>query len=377
VDLAYADETNEVAGLARRIGLDKVYPAARPAEQAGRVDDDTWRVLLDSGLTAVVAAEHGGDGFLDTVTHMIAAENFAYGDAGIALAALWSGAAAWLLSKYGSPAQKECARLLRTDVSTRGSIAIYEPFARGCGEWTTNIIIENGHVVVRGSKVAVPFATESDSIIVFGRELGTDTVHAVVVPADHPGLRFEPIYGAVALEAAPTCEVHIDATLPAEALLGAGTLLNSIDLALGVERIRLLGGAVAVGTAQRSIDYAAKYATERVAFGRPIAGFQGVSFMLAEKQMRVEAARLELAETAVDLDAGVADESLLVQLRTAVTATVNYATEVAAMTTRDAVQVLGGHGFMIDHPVEMWFRSAAALATLDFDPLYSTFAAAV
>jgi alkylation response protein AidB-like acyl-CoA dehydrogenase len=113
-----------------------------------------------------------------------------------------------------------------------------------------------------------------------------------------------------------------------------------------------------------------------------------VSFLLADKQMRVEAARLAVAEAASLIDAaaagaggawadGGAGADGLAPLRRAVRETVNYAADAAAMTTRDAVQVLGGHGFLTDHPVELWYRSAAALAALDFDPLCSAFAPAV
>jgi alkylation response protein AidB-like acyl-CoA dehydrogenase len=93
--------------------------------------------------------------------------------------------------------------------------------------------------------------------------------------------------------------------------------------------------------------------------------------------MRVEAARLAVAEAASLIDSGAAGADGLAPLRQAVREAVNYATDAAAMTTRDAVQVLGGHGFLSDHPVELWYRSAAALAALDFDPLCSAFAPAV
>jgi alkylation response protein AidB-like acyl-CoA dehydrogenase len=169
---------------------------------------------------------------------------------------------------------------------------------------------------------------------------------------------------------------NFDLTLPADAALGGGSL-DPVALAVSVERIRLILAAVAVGVAQRAIDYASEYARERVAFGRPIAGFQGVSFLLAEKQMRVEAARLAVAEAASLIDGAAAGADALGPLRRAVRETVNYAADAAAMTTRDAVQVLGGHGFLSDHPVELWYRSAAALAALDFDPLCSAFAPAV
>ena len=376
MELAQSDELGAVAELARGLGLDKLSPAARSAEAAGRVDDTVWQALTDSGLTTVVRTEHGGDGLIDAVTHMVAAEHLAYGDPGIALAALWSGAAALLLSEHGTAAQAEHAGHLRSDPSARGSLAMYEAFGRGPDEWATAITSDGSRLVVRGSKAAVPFAAEADVLVVLGTDPSAGTLRAAVVPRDDAGVTLDPAYGSIGLDAAPSRAVSFDVSLPADAALG-GESFDPAALALSVERIRLLVGAVAVGTAQRALDYAAAYAQDRVAFGRPIAGFQGVSFLLADKQMRVEAARLEVAEAAASIDLGHAGADNLRSLRRAVREAVNYATETAAMTTRDAVQVLGGHGFLIDHPVELWYRSAAALAALDFDPLCSAFAPAV
>jgi alkylation response protein AidB-like acyl-CoA dehydrogenase len=103
-----------------------------------------------------------------------------------------------------------------------------------------------------------------------------------------------------------------------------------------------------------------------------IAGFQGVSFPLAEAQMRINELRLELGEIAADLEGEPRADS-----SAAVTKLVSYAGEVAAETTRTAVQTLGGHGFIVDHPVELWYRSAATLATLDFDLTPSSSVAAI
>jgi alkylation response protein AidB-like acyl-CoA dehydrogenase len=380
VDLTPSDELIAVAELARHLGLEKLSPAARSAEEAGQVDGAVWRALTESGLVAGLRAEHGGDGLLDAGAQMTAAENLAYGDPGIALAALWSGAAGTLLSEHGTAEQGERARRLSRDAAARGAIAMYEGFGRGPDEWTTTIGGGAGTITVRGSKVGVPFAATADPLIVVGADADTGTLRAVVVPAGDPGVTLEPADGAIALAATQSLAANFDVTLPAEAALGGGAL-DPVALAVSVERTRLILAAVAVGTAQRAIDYASAYARERVAFGRPIAGFQGVSFLLADKQMRVEAARLAVAEAASLIDGAAAGAGGgadgLVRLRRAVRETVNYATDAAAMTARDAVQVLGGHGFLTDHPVELWYRSAAALAALDFDPLCSAFAPAV
>ena len=386
MDLTPPDELIAVAELARGLGLEKLAPAARSAEAAGQVDSAVWRALTESGLVAGLRAEHGGDGLIDAATQMVAAENLAYGDPGITLAALWSGAAASLLSEHGTAEQGERARRLSRDGAARAAIAMYEGFGRGPDEWTTTVGGGGGTVTVRGTKVGVPFAATADPLIVVGTDADTGALRAVVVPAGAPGVTLGPADGSIALAATQCLVANFDVTLPADAELG-GRSPGPVALAVSVERTRLILAAVAIGTAQRAIDYASEYATERVAFGRPIAGFQGVSFLLADKQMRVEAARLAVAEAASLIDAaagaggawadGGAGADRLAPLRRAVRETVNYAADAAAMTTRDAVQVLGGHGFLTDHPVELWYRSAAALATMDFDPLCSAFAPAV
>jgi alkylation response protein AidB-like acyl-CoA dehydrogenase len=372
VELTLSDELTAVADLARAIGLEKLSPAARAAESARRVEDDVWMAMVQTGLTVLTATTDDGDGMVDAVTHVIAAENFAYGDPGIAAGALWSGATAMLLSQHGTPEQADQASRQWSDPAARGALAMYEPYGRGPDEWTTAVSSHDGSVTVRGSKVAVPFAHEAETLIVVGNDPGTGLLHAVLVPRDSKGVTLHPVYGSVGLDAAPMSAVDFDLTMPAGSLLGGGSL-DPIALAVCIERVRLLLGAVAIGVAQRAIDYASAYATDRVAFGRPIAGFQGVSFLLADKQIRVEAARLQVAFAATEVDAGASDLPALGRIRLAVRDAVNYAADVAAMTTRDAVQVLGGHGFIVDHPVELWYRAAAALAALDFDPLCSSF----
>lgn len=375
MDVTPTEELAAVAELARSLGLERLSPAARAARPGGHVDGPVWRALADSGLVAPTRTEHGGDGLIDAVTHMVAAENLGYGDPGIALAALANGAAATLLSEHGTPGQADLARRLTADATARGALALYEGFGRGPDEWTTSIGDRDGQVTVHGTKVAVPFAADAEVLIVVGA--GPDgSPRAAVVPRGAAGVTVEPDDGGIALTETAARTVRFSATLPAAAVLGGGSL-DPAALALSVERTRLLVAAVAVGTAQRAIDYASAYATERVAFGRPIAGFQGVSFLLADKQMKVEAARLEVAEAAGRIDRGGTSAGQIARLRLAVRDAVSYATETAALTTRDAVQVLGGHGFLADHPVELWYRSAAALAALDFDPLCSAFAPAV
>lgn len=371
LNLEPPEEHAAVAEMARTIGLDVLFPAARDAEAACAVPAPVWKSLLETGLIVAVPEEKGGDGVPDAMTHMLAVEQLAYGDPGITVAAAWSGAAAFLLGRHGSPEQDGLLARLLTDPESRGAVAVYEGFGRAPDEYATTISVAGDQVRVVGRKVGVPFADVADAIIVIGSDAATGRLRAVVVPGGTPGVSVERRTGGLALGAAGLASVSFDVTVPAENLVG-GPAVDSPALARSVERIRLIAAAALIGTAQRAIDYASQYATERVAFGRPIAGFQGISFPLAEAQIRVAELRLELGDVCSRLDSGPFDD-----LSAAVTRLVGYAGETGAETTRNAVQTLGGHGFIVDHPVEIWYRSAAALAVLDFDPAQSSFQAAL
>ena len=177
--------------------------------------------------------------------------------------------------------------------------------------------------------------------------------------------------GHLGLDAARAGAVDLDLEIGDAGLLG-GPDADPDLLARLVSRLRLSTAALALGTARRAREYASAYAMERVAFAKPIAAFQGVSFMLADAEMQIAAARLEVWDVATSLERADIDA-----LERAVSLAVNYATAVACSVTRDAVQVLGGHGFIEDHPVERWYRSAAALSAVDFDPTCVPFSAAL
>jgi alkylation response protein AidB-like acyl-CoA dehydrogenase len=367
LELEPAEELAAVAEVARSIGLDVLSPAAREAETARAVPAAAWRALLDSGLTVPVAEDRGGGGVLDTMTHMLAVENLAYGDPGIAVAAAWSGAAAFLLGRHGTLDQDALLSRLLTDPDARGSVALYEGFGRAPAEYATTITVAGDSARVAGRKVGVPFSARAESFIVVGNDAASGTLRAVVVRAGTPGVLIEPDLGGIAIDAAGIASVSYDVSVPSTNLVG-GADADWRMLAQSVERIRLISAAAQIGTAQRAIDYASRYAVDRIAFGRPIASFQGISFPLAEAQMRVAELRLELRVIATRLDTDPFED-----LSDAVSRLVSYAGEVGAETTRNAVQTLGGHGFIIDHPVELWYRSAAALAALDFDLNLSSF----
>jgi len=361
-----------VKDMCGAIATDVVAPNARQAEADGAVPPNVWKALVETGLTQAVDEKLGGSGVPDTLTHVIAAESLAYGDPGIALAALWNGAVAFLLGQHGGKTHRDQLDQLLSDVDLRAGLAVYEGYGRGPDESTTTIERSAvGDVRISGRKVAVPFAGTAAFYLVVGVDPATGGLRLATVQADTPGVTVAPYDGALALQAAALGTVGFDVTVPESALVG-GVETDGASLLASIQRVRLLVAAAQLGTGQRAVDYASKYATERIAFGQPIAAFQGISFPLAEAQMRLAQLRLEIEEAASRLDLDdFKDHS------DAIGAALAYAAEIGPEAGRTGVQTLGGHGFIKDHPVEIWYRSSAALSALDFDPHATPFTAAL
>jgi alkylation response protein AidB-like acyl-CoA dehydrogenase len=367
MELEFGDVDDAVKALARTLALEVLSPAARAAERAGSVPQPVWRTLFESGLTAAVPESLGGGGVLSPLGQQIAVQNLAYGDPGIAMAAVWSGAVAGTIAEHGSDQQREMIATLISDPTARSGIALYEGFGRSPEDFETSIELEGSVVRVVGTKVAVAFAGLANPMIVVGRDPKSGYLRGALITGPTDGVKIAPLSKGLALDAAQLTTVSFDASLPATALLG-GPDYDHEGFTLTIQRLRLMAGSALLGAAQRATEYAGQYATERVAFGRPIAAFQGLSFPLAESLIRIEASRLEIADLVTSQSAISAE-----RYNQCVSDAVAYASIVAVEATRHAVQCLGGHGFVEDHPVELWYRSASALAALDFDPVYKPF----
>jgi alkylation response protein AidB-like acyl-CoA dehydrogenase len=369
-DLDVSDERLAVRDLGRGLGLDVLSPAAKEAERSRGIPAAVARALHESGLTVLAHEADGGGGIPEVGTHMVAVEALAYGDPGITMAALWAGAGALFLSRCATPAQAAASMpSLLADPASTGVVALYEGFGRAPSEFTTTMTEEPGGTWrVRGRKLCVANADAAAVLIVVGVDPSSGRLRAALFAGGtrHNGVMATRDDERLALGAAPTFTVTIDATVHDDDLLG-GRHADPTALDHAVGWFRLLVAAAQCGTAQRATDYASKYATERIAFGKPIATFQGVSFMLADSAIRIGAARLEMLDAAAHIDAGISGSE------DAVNKAVNYCGAVATAATRDAIQVLGGHGFITDHPVELWYRSSAALSVLDHDPLLANF----
>jgi alkylation response protein AidB-like acyl-CoA dehydrogenase len=185
--------------------------------------------------------------------------------------------------------------------------------------------------------------------------MGSNGLCALMVPAKVDGLQISADVQKLGLIAAPSVSYSFtDAAIPASCMLGEPGNRGSIRAAT---LYNILRAGVACGMARAALEYAMDYAKERIAFGRPIVSYQGIAFMVSEMAMKLDAARLLLWRAATSWDR---DDEIDTLVREAEWAQ-HQALENAKSATIDAIQIMGGAGFMQDHPAEMWMRNAAAM----------------
>jgi alkylation response protein AidB-like acyl-CoA dehydrogenase len=214
--------------------------------------------------------------------------------------------------------------------------------------------------VVNGTKAWITHGRDADFYNIFCRTGGAGArgISCLLADAGTPGLLPQKAEKVMGLRSSAPAQIVFDnCRVPADRLVGAeGAGFGIAMEALASGRLGI--AACAVGLAQAALDYAVAYAKEREQFGRPIAEFQGVGFLLADMATQISAARALLLSAARLKDAGrpFATEAAKAKL---------FATDVAMRVTTDAVQVLGGAGYVSDHPVERWFREAKVLQIVE------------
>lgn len=343
----------------------EIRPAAREAEAAKEVPERVSKQVAEMGFGASVPEEFGGSGVFDAVTTVLIAEELAWGDPGIAASILWAGQPALLISLAGTDDQRS-ANLEPFTTGAKGSVLMYERDGEPFAPRTTARKFGNDWKI-DGEKVCVPSPSGADTRILIAGIEGSDEIGAFIVPksASTKVKRDDNDAGKIGLRAAHTGIVEFDGVIvPGDSILG-GDARNPRTLQRAISICRLQTGSIALGLARAAAEYAAEYASDRIAFGKPIGAFQGVAFMVTDMAMDVDATRLLIWDAASRLDAGDSAER-------AVELANSKATKTAMRCGTDSVQVLGGHGYIVDHPVEKWYRDAGVLSsvegTLSADP---------
>jgi alkylation response protein AidB-like acyl-CoA dehydrogenase len=357
----YAFEPNEeqrmLVDAVKRYAANDLRPAAREADEAGELPQDLIEKGWELGvLQASIPEDYGGFGEHSAVTSVLAAEELGWGD-------LAGGIAVMLPSTYALP-----ILLAGTDEQKSGLLppvieaewkpyttALIEPsFDFYAGELSTKVVLKDGGYVLNGTKAYVPFADKAEAFVVYA-DLDGKT-QAFVVPANTEGLTVGDRDLLMGIRGLPTFKLTLeDVNLPAEARLG-GDEGHDLEPILASSYVAI--SALAIGMSRAAYEYALEYAKEREAFDVPIAQKQSIAFMLAEMATEIESVRLLVWEAAWKLDVGKEDAFKSAYLA------FNAASDTTMMVTDRAVQILGGHGYIREHPVEMWMRNGGGIPTL-------------
>ena len=336
----------------------EVRPFAREADEIGEFN---WKAVHKMGplgmLGLNIPEEFGGPG-IDAVSAAIAIEELGWGCGSMALAiAAHNGLGSTPIVLYGSDAQKEkWLPMVSSGQNKLGSLALTEPGAGSDlqGGISTKAEKEGDTWVINGTKMWCTNASIAEYIITLVRtapEAGSHSMSMILVPTDTPGLTIGPAEKKMGLHGSPTHAVtYENVRLPMDALLGEeGKGLHQTLSTLDGGRISI--GAISVGLAQASFEYATDYARERQAFGKPIANLQAIQWMLAEMATNIEAARTLLYKAAWLKEQGrpYSMEASMAKM---------FATEMAEKVCRDAIQVHGGYGYSSEYPVERLYRDA-------------------
>jgi alkylation response protein AidB-like acyl-CoA dehydrogenase len=354
-------EAQDLLDLVAQIADRELAPRASAAEAAGEFPRDVFTTLGRAGLLALPYPEDLGGGGQPYEVYLQVLEEVAARWQAVALGMSVHVLSCFPVVAWGTPEQQ--GRWLRPMLGgeTLGAYCLSEPH---CGSdaaaLTTRAERVGDTYRVTGTKAWITHAGAADfyNLMVRTGGPGPAGISCLVAPAGTPGLTVAAPEHKMGMNASPTAQVHLDAAeVDAADLVGAeGDGFRIAMQALDAGRLGI--AACAVGLARAALAQAVEYARQRTAFGQPIAGFQGLQFMLADMDTQVHAARALLLEAARLKDAGRPYSTAAARAKL-------LATDVAMAVTTDAVQVLGGAGYTTDFPVERYMREAKVLQIVE------------
>jgi acyl-CoA dehydrogenase len=348
------EEHRDFRDAIRQIADERVRPRAAEIDAAGEYPWDIRRLLGEHDVLALpFDTEYGGTG-TGTLMLQIAVEEIAKACASSALILMIQELGTLPIARSGSDELKQ--RLLPRCATGEWSPAfcLSEPEAGSDpSAMRTTAVRDGDEWVINGTKNWITNASIADFYVVFAMtDRERRRMSAFVVEADREGFSVPKLEHKLGIRGSPTgSPVFEDVRVPAANLIGAEGEGLPIALAT-LERTRLGAAAQAVGIAQGATDFANEYAKERIAFGRPINEFQGVQFKLADMETRTAAARELLYKACAMADR---DEPALGKYSSMAKL---FASDTAMAVTIDAVQVLGGYGYVSEYPVERMMRDA-------------------
>ena len=342
----------------RRMVERHVAPIASEIDENNRFPRELVEVFGDMGLLQLwVPQEYGGPGGDLTSVCLVKEEIAKVSESAALLAGNNSFGLVLPILNFGTEAQKRHYLGLAAKGRTLTAVAITESgTGSDVSSMKTRAVKDGDSWLITGSKIYITFGSVAHFILVFARTSegkGANGISAFVVDTSLPGFSHGPEDRKMGIRGVPNVPIYLDnVRVPAENMIGPeGQAFKTCMRILDLNRPTI--GAISVGLAQGATDQAAAYARQRIQFGRAIAEFQGIQFMLADMQMQTEAARCLLYDCT-----RMADREDWNGFSAKVSMVKCFASDTAMKVTTDAVQIFGGAGYMRDFPVERYMRDA-------------------
>ena len=353
---AIPQELLDFRATIRQIADEKIAPRAAEIDEKGEYPWDIRELLAEHDVLGLpFSEEHGGTG-TGTLMLQMAVEEIARVCASSALILMVQELSTLPIALFGSDELKERYLPRCATGEWSGAFCLSEPEAGSdTGALRTSAVADGDDWVINGTKNWITNVGIADFYVVFAKtDRENNRITAFVVDKDTPGLSIGKLENKLGIKGSPTGSPSFeDVRVPASNVIGE--VGRGIRVALGtLERTRLGAGAQAVGIAQGATDYAANYARERIAFGKPINALQAIQFKLADMETGTAAARELLYKACAMADrperpADLGKWTSMAKL---------FASDNAMRVTVEAIQVLGGDGYVKEYPVERYLRDA-------------------
>ncbi len=355
-------DQREIQDLARRFTADAITPNAAEWDEKHIFPRDTIRAAGELGFGSIYVSEEWGGIGLGRMEAALIMEAMAYGCPSTSAFISIHNMASWMIDTYGGQAVKEKYLPGMVPMEVLGSYCLTEAGSGSdAAALKTRAVRDGDHYVVSGSKQFISGGGQNEVYVVMVRTGadGPKGISCVVIEKDMPGVSFGARERKLGWHSQPTAQVNFDEVrVPVENLLGQEGQGFSIAMS-GLDGGRLNIGACSLGGAQRCIDETVRYTKERKQFGQSIADFQNTQFMLADMLTELEAARALLYAAAAKVTAAAPDKTRFAAMAK------RLATDTGSSVVDRALQLHGGYGYLMDYPIERFWRDLRVHSILE------------
>lgn len=356
------DDQREIQELARRFTADAITPHAAEWDEKHIFPRETIKAAAELGFASIYVSEESGGIGLGRLESALIMEAMAYGCPSTSAFISIHNMASWMIDRFGAQAVKDKYLPGLVAMDQMASYCLTEPGSGSdAAALKTRAVRDGDHYVVTGSKQFISGGGQNELYVTMVRtgEEGPKGITCLVIEKDMPGVSFGANERKLGWHSQPTAQVMFDGVrVPVENVVGGEGEGFRIAM-MGLDGGRLNIGACSLGGAQRCLDEAVRYTRERQQFGRPIADFQNTQFMLADMDTELQAARALLYLAAAKVTAGAPDKTRFAAMAK------RFATDTGSKVVNDALQLHGGYGYLMDYPIERFWRDLRVHSILE------------